>query len=386
MKKAFVLLLCALLFVATTATAAFAGGLSLPEMSTCIDGVTLDQKSDNPPLYVYVFDDDDALLNAMIGYMVVLDEYYGFSIDAMGVDEVSSDTFMYFYLPEYNGDASISPAYMDECPEPCYILFAVTGSAQGYLLVVMPAEGIDFNGKLPAAPVAATQPFATENGTRLMNPVEFSDGAVYCNELTHSSDPEDDADWYAFHSTAGDYSHLTVAENYLNAMLNSGYYELLVERVGENGIWYCFDYVGGSYLHECDDASLHSWSGETDIEIYVTANYLGFTVHPTLGFITEPVKQDRPSPRYDDDDDYDYDDDDDDRREKCSYCNGEGEVDCISCVDGRIDCGGCYDGTYRLSDGSRRDCSSCNGKGWRECSACRGEGEKDCSYCNDGWR
>jgi len=366
MKKTFVLLLCTLLFVAMTATAAFAAGLSLPEMSTCIDGVKLDQKSDNPPLYVYVFDDDDAVVDAMVGYMVVLDEYYGFSFDAMGIDEVSSDTFMYFYLPEYNGDASISPAYLDECAEPCYILFALTGSAQGYLLVVMPADGIDFNGKLPAAPVAATQPFATENGTRLMSPIEFSDGAVYCSSLLYFKNSPESG--YHFRSTAGDYSHLTVAEDWMNALLNSGYYVLLREHSYKDFTWYNFEYVGSAYLTEYDGSYMRTIHNKTDLMVIVSSDKFSIEMNPSLDLIPKPVEQGYPSPDYDDGDDYDYDYDyDDDRREKCTICGGDGKRDCLTCG-----------GSGYVGYGSdRHACTSFN---------CRG-GDVDCWTCGgDGWK
>ena len=54
------------------------------------------------------------------------------------------------------------------------------------------------------AAFAAGKPFAAKNGTQLMNPVEFSDGALYCSGIALSEDPEDEPDWYGFKSTAGD--------------------------------------------------------------------------------------------------------------------------------------------------------------------------------------
>ena len=155
----------------------------------------------------------------------------------------------------------------------------------------------------------------------------------------------------------------------MNALLNSGYYVLLEEHSYKDYAWYSFDYVGIARLPECYDIYryLRADHQKTDLRVYVRSDLFSIYMHPSLGFITEPVEQGYPSPDYDDGDDYDYDDDDDDRREKCSICGGDGKRDCLTCG-----------GSGYVGYGSdRHACTSFN---------CRG-GDVDCWTCGgDGWK
>lgn len=272
MKKGFIGLLALLLMLASLSCAALADGLSLPEMSDCVDGVMIDAKDDSIPLYIYAFADVDAMADALFEYIALLDEHFGFSEDKLTMDDTSSEDMIYFCLTEYTGDAPIKPERMGYCDTEAYLQFAVVGGQDGYVLSLMAADGIDFFGDLP-------EPFTEEEGTKLMDPAYFSDYAVH--DAGRAIFDGQYANSYHYEGNGNGLQHFDVAQKYMQALIDSGYYKLVSKETYKDATWYRFEYVGSKRLRELNDPSL----SEGDLEVYVTTNMMSLTMNPDLSLI-----------------------------------------------------------------------------------------------------
>ena len=189
-------------------------------------------------------------------------------------------------------------------------------------------------------------------GTVIADPVTYTDGGFYCSEK--SLGDSDDADWYCFYTTTYTGNVYTLAEEYVQDLINSGYYEL--KSKGNVIEWYewVLTYTG-YFLEECDDILL---SGGDLMITTKQPNVFAYRKNPGITFEEEHEKQkEPPTPSVDDDD----------------IGGGGGghwewvevEKDCPSCTFGN--CRTCNGWGYYTQFGNRYecdpDCSACDGKG-----------------------
>lgn len=127
-----------MLLSAILAPAACADWLVIPDIPAVSENIKLLDVDGNMRLY-YAEDGDQALDGIML-YAYALFETYDF--ESLAYDTESSDSFIYLYIVDYYGDVDIEPEYMDDCPEPCYALFALTSYDEGALIASCVADGI----------------------------------------------------------------------------------------------------------------------------------------------------------------------------------------------------------------------------------------------------
>lgn len=345
------LLICMLVFTMLLPTA-FAAGASIPDFADCAPGLVTFDSEYSPNLRIYLSDNEDDLFEALGIYFTILQS--DCNLGGMDFDEESSDTFCYVYLTEYYGSADISPEYMDDCPVPCYVCMAFAPKSDGsVLVVVMCAEGMNFGAFVPSyddAPVQAVY----SNGTVIADIATFTGESFYCDEIDLSNSV-DDADWYSFQPNSYDIDLYTLGQDYVQALVDSGYYELMDE--GNTMEWYNWHlkYTGRADLPEMDDPMV-----DYDLCISIRQpDVFAYYKNPGITFVEEREEQDGPSyPGTD---------------TSSSSSGGssghweyrEVEVDCPSCTFGNCSvCGG--DGVYeRYGEkvSCDPDCSSCDGEG-----------------------
>ena len=118
------------------------------------------------------------------------------------------------------------------------------------------------------------------DGTVIADPRLFSDGMFRSSETSRSTGT-DDADWYSFKPIrAFDGSLYSFAEEYVDALVDSGYYTLGDTRSFEGSYWWNLHYVYYSRLTPCDDNLLDG----SDIQVYVSTNseFIGLTINPSI--------------------------------------------------------------------------------------------------------
>ena len=203
--------------------------LAIPDLADCApDAVTFAQEQSG--IRVYLSDDVDALLDAMVQYFSVLDSHFG--LTGFDTDEESSDTFFYLYVSEYTGDADLTPAYMDECPVPCYLLAAIAPQSNGsYLTAVMAVDGIEFTADMPETTTTAadttdyTAPVLGYNGLLVMAPEEYNSNIPSVTSLG----AQDNYYQYRYIDCGHDgdkSSKWKLFEDYAYALVETGYFEI----------------------------------------------------------------------------------------------------------------------------------------------------------------
>lgn len=158
------------------APAACADGLVIPDIPAVYENIKLLEADGN--IRMYYAEDGDQALEGVKFYAYTLFELYDF--DSLAYDTESSDSIIYLYIKYYYGDADIESEYMDDCPEPCYALFALTGYDEGVLIVSCVAYGIiigDISSETAQTETTAyAPPVAGNNGLLVMPMEEYFDG------------------------------------------------------------------------------------------------------------------------------------------------------------------------------------------------------------------
>lgn len=360
MKKIVLSLLCCMLVFTMLLPTAFAAGASIPDFADCAPGLATFHAEYAPNQRVYLCDNADDMFEALGIYITTLQADY--NLGGMGIDEESSDTYYYVYLTEYYGSADIAPVYMDDCPVPFYVLLAFAPQSDGSILTaVMCTDGMNFGASAPSYDDDSVQLVHDDDfvqavygdGAVIADIATFTGESFYCAEIDLISGV-DDADWYSFHPNSYDIDLYTLGQDYVQALVDSGYYELMDE--GNTMEWYEWDlkYTGRADLPECDDPMM-----PYDLNVTIRQpDVFAYYKNPGITFVEEHEEQDGPS--------YPGTDTPSDNGGSSGHWEWrEVEVDCPSCTFGNCSvCGG--DGVYeRYGEkvSCDPDCSSCDGKG-----------------------
>ena len=378
------LLTCIFLFTAMMPTA-FAGSvdlskylkggnsgntLSIPDLADCDpDAITFAQEQSG--IRVYLSDDVDALLDALVKYFTVLDSHFG--LTGFDTDEESSDTFMYLYVSEYTGDADISPVYMDECPVPCYLLAAIGAQGNGsYLVAVMAADGIEFTADMPKVETASnsttyTAPVLGAGGLLVMAPEEFNSNIPGVSVLG----AQDNYYYYkyidcGYESTYGDGDDemWELFLDYKDALISTGYFELVA--YDKDNLYEAFglaytgpETVADTFIGLASETtavciSIESLLGRACVKysLDIVVNNLEEVMEEKGFYVPDPSDPSDPSSP----------------ERNCAKCSGYRTVKCTNCWGS---------GQQSSSNSSGREsCDDCNGRGSVTCDRCGGSGKE----------
>ena len=378
------LLTCIFLFTAMMPTA-FAGSvdlskylkggnsgntLSIPDLADCDpDAITFAQEQSG--IRVYLSDDVDALLDALVKYFTVLDSHFG--LTGFDTDEESSDTFMYLYVSEYTGDADISPVYMDECPVPCYLLAAIGAQGNGsYLVAVMATDGIEFTADMPEVETASnsttyTAPVLGAGGLLVMAPEEFNSNIPDVSSLG----AEDNYYYYTYidcgyESAYGDGNDemWELFLDYKDALISSGYFELIDYHEGNHSKSYYLAYIGPENAKET--FGIHT-DGTNNAHIIVDSLLGTARVYFSVDIVVNNLEEVMEEKGFYVPDPSDPSDPSSPER-NCAKCSGYRTVQCTNCWGT-----GQQDGS---TSSGKVTCRTCRGRGSVTCDRCGGSGKE----------
>lgn len=399
MKRILSLLLCCMLLITTLTPTAFADpaleeaykkyrnggsanesdsesteGLSLPDLADCApDAITFAQEQSGVRLYLC--DDVDALMDALVKYFTALDSHFG--LTGFDTDDESSDVFTYMYVSDYTGSADISPAYMDDCPVPCYLLVAIAGQSDGSLLVaVMAVDGIDFTADMPEIETTSADtttyaaPVLGEGGLLVMAPEEYNSDIPD----VHFLGAQDNHYHYEYvncgleYDGRGDNDTWALFKDYVYALVDTGYFEI-IEHYEDQDIknfreYWALAYTGPETVKEnfgivtdgTHDAHIIVNSLLGKVYVYfsqdIVVNNLEEVMEEKGFYVPDPDDPSDPTKP----------------ERNCAKCSGFRTVKCTNCW-----------GTGQQSSSNssgRESCDDCNGRGSVTCDRCNGSGKE----------
>ncbi len=390
-------------------------GLTLPNFGECypdeLEFLTYDEGLN---AYVFIADTADIIVEIVLEYLGMLCDEYGFT--GIEYESDSSDVFVYVYLSGYNGDADIQAQYIDNCPTPCYVLFALTSNDEMAVAIVTAADGISFTdlpadmtgadeasdetpsdtadvpAEIPAEvpaevpdeiPTEVPAEVPAETGAKAYNYAVLPDPGQFFRCARREDQPSEPHQCYLVSYLFGmDNGGFEAVEEYL-ALLTGGGWQLTqtnfiesdyMDVTGQIFVDYTFSYDGpydvGSYI---------DWDGNWDGDVHILIGYyydrgeIGFSFYFGDGFtLVDPGTH---TTEYLDDHVYfpggdspiNWDDDEEDVPD-CNICWGSGKATCDTCWGtGQVD-------TTSTSSG-KKTCGDCRGMGRDTCWACGGSGD-----------
>ena len=368
MKK--MLMALVLIMALISGVCAYAEELALPEITEYFpDDIEFVEEIDSN-MRMYYAADSEKLIEDIALYSYYLFDGYGF--DNLGYDIESSDTFEYLYISTYNGSADIEKEYIDECSEPCYILFALAGYEDGAILVVCTADGISMDGEATAAASADTTtytaPIAGNDGLLVMPMEECFSG------ITRSYMYVDD-NYYGYryieqgryYDGEGSDEYREMYVDYVDALVDSGYYTLIEHSENSlHEIW-CLGYTGNADLEEFRVRTDQTDDAVIIIQLLFEDGYVYYSQDIATTNLEEAAEASGllngssgggSSSSYDNEKD----------GFSCPRCYGHGKSTCTTCW-----------GTGQVDDSSMSS-------GRSTCRDCRGMGNDTCDYCDgSGW-
>lgn len=163
------------------------------------------------------------------------------------------------YIKYYYGDADIESEYMDDCPEPCYVLFGLTGYDEGALIASCVADGITI-GDISAESVqtetaAYAPPVAGNDGLLVMSMEEYFDGIERGYMFMGDSIIGEDNYYGCRYANQGRYydgdgsdEYRAMYEQYVSDLVSTGYYVLLAHEDDNLSERWRLGYAGDSEL------------------------------------------------------------------------------------------------------------------------------------------
>lgn len=346
--------------------------LAIPDLADCApDAVTFAQEQSG--IRVYLSDDVDALLDAMVQYFTVLDSHFG--LTGFDTDEESSDTFFYLYVSEYTGDADLTPTYMDECPVPCYLLAAIAPQSNGsYLTAVMAVDGIEFTADMPETTTTAadttsyTAPVLGYNGLLVMAPEEYN------SDIPGVSTLSAEGNWYGYQYIDcgaewydnGNNEIWELLKDYVYALVDTGYFEIIEHNTDDLQEIFYLKYTGpetvrtfGAKIDDRRDAAI------------IVESLLGFVyVQYSLDIIVNNLEEVMEEKGYSTPGSSTGGSSGSSTPERnCAKCSGYRTVKCSTCW-------GTGQQNSPTTSTGKIACRGCGGRGSVTCSACGGSGKQ----------
>ena len=366
MKKMLTLMLSLLLMLGALAPAAMAQSVSLPPFEYFGEDIILGQADAANNMYVYECADMDVLLDAIVLYSNILGYYY--DVTSFQIDDESSDMFSYFYFTEYTGDADLMPETMDACPAPCYVMIAVGATQESYLAIVMGVDGITFDDDLSRLDQPTYEPpIAGEDGLVIYAPEDYNDAIPGCDALSIS----DNHYGYRYVSGGapsygnGDQKTWDLFVDYINALANSGYYQIALHEKDDLEERYALIYTGPGTVKETFGTKVD----ETGYALMFDSLLGDVFFYASFDIMLSNIEEVMASKGYDINGGGSNDNGGSSTPERpCPKCSGYKTIKCTSCWgSGQVD-------TVTLSSG-KKSCPKCNGRGTVTCDSCNGSGK-----------